>query len=392
MTQRLAILCSGQGGQGAAMLPLLQSDAVAWQCWQSLEQGWRLEAESAGGMISGGSAASDNLPQTLDDATNSSPLVRTASAPQATYISTNIPAWSDLLHTDARFQNAYAQVLVVAFGLAAWQALQPVLPQPALVAGYSVGEMTALAVAGALEPPAVLRLTQQRAMLMDAAASAAASATANAAEGALGSAAGSGFGSATTCLVQHSSDEPRDQGLLALTGTPWRPLAAHILAAGAFIAIDNGEQSCVLGGYRHVLASLAPYLRAHGGQTQEVAVSVAAHTPLLVSAAAPFLQLLQQQTWQRASCPALAALDARRLIRFDTGCVSMAQALHDTIHWADAMDALAEGGIGVALELGPGSSLTHMLQQRHPGIACRSLADFRSLQAAREWLERQLAA
>lgn len=364
------------------MLPLLQSDTVAWQCWQALEQGWR-EAGFADGL----NVAAHNSAQVANHSINSS----------------NLPSWLELLQHESRFHNRYAQVLVVAFGLAAWQALQPGLPPPALVAGYSVGEMTALAVAGALEQHAVLRLTQQRAMLMDAAASAAASAaestvasaaanaTANTAKGALDSTAESGFASGTTSPVQHGSDEPHDQGLLALTGTPWRALAAHILAAGAFIAIDNGEQSCVLGGYRHVLASLAPRLHADGGQTQEIAVSVAAHTPLLASAAAPFLQLLQQQAWQRARCPALAALDARRLVRFDTGCASMAQALHDTIHWADAMDALAEGGIGVALELGPGSRLTRMLQQRHPGMTCRSLADFRSLQAAREWLARQVA-
>ncbi len=329
MSARLAILCSGQGGQGTGMLPLLQSDALAWQYWQALEQDWR-EAGFAG----------------TNHAINS----------------TDFPSWQALLQQESRFHNRYAQVLVVAFGLAAWQALQPVLPAPALVAGYSVGEMTALAVAGALEHHAVLRLTQQRAMYMDAAASAASGS------------------------VEQGKGAPPEQGLLALTGTPWRALESHILAAGAFIAIDNGEQSCVLGGYRHGLASLAPHLRAHGGQTQEVAVSVAAHTPLLASAAAPFLHLLQQQTGQRARCPALAALDARRLIRFESGCASMAQALHDTIHWADAMDALAEGGIGVALELGPGSNLTRMLQQRHPGIACRSL------QAAREWVARQMAA
>lgn len=386
MTLRLAILCSGQGGQAATMLPLLQSDALAWQSWQALEAGWREAGVPGAAGVAGAAGAAGAVASVAGVPDVVAPHF--APVPGYAIDSHDFPAWQVLLQQDSRFQNRYAQVLVVAFGLAAWQALQPVLPQPALVAGYSVGEMTALAVAGALEPHAVLALTRQRAMLMDWAASLARQGIQTPDLPVMDAVDRHGIEAACAPDMRAAGE----QGLLALSGTPWRALAAHILAAGAFIAIDNGEQSCVLGGYRSVLASLVPHLRAQGGQTQEIAVSVAAHTPLLAAAGTPFLQLLQQQIWQRARCPALAALDARRLIRFDTACASMAQALHDTIHWADAMDALAEGGIGVALELGPGSSLTRMLQQRHPGIACRSLADFRSLQAAREWLARQLAA
>ena len=352
MTGRLAILCSGQGGQAASMLPLLQSDTGAWQCWLALEESWRQQAGH--GSVASSVASSGASSVTSSDAGEDC---------------SEFPDWLALLEHESRFQNRYAQVLVVAFGLAAWQALQPWLPQPALVAGYSVGEMTALAVTGALDPQAVLALTRQRANLMDVAAR----------EPAIVGAEAAGMSVA------------QEQGLMAISGVPWRALAGQIQAAGAFIAIDNGEQSCVLGGYHTVLATLAPRLQAQGAHTQAVAVRVAAHTPLLAAAAPAFLQLLQQQSWQRARCPALAALDARRVIRFENACASMAQALHQTIHWADAMDALAEGGIGVALELGPGSSLCRMLQQRHPGMACRSLADFRSLQAAREWVEKQLA-
>jgi [acyl-carrier-protein] S-malonyltransferase len=43
----------------------------------------------------------------------------------------------------------------------------------------------------------------------------------------------------------------------------------------------------------------------------------------------------------------------------------------------------------VALELGPGSALARMLQARHPQIACRSVADFRSLDGIISWLGRQ---
>jgi [acyl-carrier-protein] S-malonyltransferase len=52
------------------------------------------------------------------------------------------------------------------------------------------------------------------------------------------------------------------------------------------------------------------------------------------------------------------------------------------------MDATAEAGMTVALELGPGAALARMLQARHPQIACRSVADFRTLDGIVAWLGR----
>jgi [acyl-carrier-protein] S-malonyltransferase len=50
------------------------------------------------------------------------------------------------------------------------------------------------------------------------------------------------------------------------------------------------------------------------------------------------------------------------------------------------MDAAAERGITAALELGPGNALSKMMSARHPGIECRSVADFRSMDGIRNWL------
>ena len=46
-------------------------------------------------------------------------------------------------------------------------------------------------------------------------------------------------------------------------------------------------------------------------------------------------------------------------------------------------------GVTIALELGPGAALSRMLRGRHPQIACRSVAEFRSIDGVLKWLERQ---
>jgi hypothetical protein len=51
------------------------------------------------------------------------------------------------------------------------------------------------------------------------------------------------------------------------------------------------------------------------------------------------------------------------------------------------MDAAAEAGITVALELGPGAALAHAAKPPSH-INTRSVADFRTLDGIHKWLER----
>ncbi|MFO1357522.1 MAG: ACP S-malonyltransferase, partial [Plasticicumulans sp.] len=61
-----------------------------------------------------------------------------------------------------------------------------------------------------------------------------------------------------------------------------------------------------------------------------------------------------------------------------------------TVDWAACTDALVERGCTVLLELGPGSGLSRMARDRHPELAARSVADFRSLDGAAGWVARML--
>jgi [acyl-carrier-protein] S-malonyltransferase len=53
------------------------------------------------------------------------------------------------------------------------------------------------------------------------------------------------------------------------------------------------------------------------------------------------------------------------------------------------MDAAVESGATVALELGPGASLSRMFRTRYPDLPCRSVSEFRSIDGIAAWLERQ---
>ena len=165
MAGRLAILCPGQGAQHPAMFDMAR------------------QAPAADGLLN----------TWFDD-----------------------PALGATLHAglgDARFTNRIAQPAIVAATLAMWAALRDTIAQPALVAGYSIGELSAYGVAGALAPDDAIRLASERARLMDA------------------------------CVAAGAG-----QGMVALSGMPAGSIEALVQRCGFYPAIVTGDDALVAGG------------------------------------------------------------------------------------------------------------------------------------------------
>lgn len=253
------------------------------------------------------------------------------------------------------FSNRMAQPLIVAATLATWTALGSAVAQPAMVAGYSVGELAAYAVAGSLAPADTVRLAGQRARLMDAS--------------------------------QHGALK---QALVAVSGVVSTAAEALVRPFGFHPAIENGEDSLVVGGPASSRDALVQAIAAAGGRTSVLPVELASHTPYIQGAVPPFAALLEEQGLLDPQAPVLSGIAAEPVYDAGKAIEHLSRQLAEAIRWKDCMDALAEAGVTVALELGPGSSLTRMLQARHPQIACRSVADFRTLDGVRSWLARHV--
>jgi [acyl-carrier-protein] S-malonyltransferase len=117
-----AILCSGQGYQGADMFNLLADAPAATPVFEAAKL--------------------------VLDGKDPRQLVREAS--------------NDDLHSDK-----VGQILCCTQAMAAWAVLGAKAPRPLVVAGYSVGELAAWGVAGLLDHKYVLDLAVQRATAMD---------------------------------------------------------------------------------------------------------------------------------------------------------------------------------------------------------------------------------
>ena len=309
MRSRLALLCPGQGAQGPAMFDMARSDAAS----ATLLDSW---------------LAGAGLEQPLE---------------------------SILADPALLFANRMAQPLIVAASLATWTALGSVAAQPAIVAGYSIGELTGYAVAGALAPGHAVCLARQRADLMDA------------------------------CL----QGAPR-QALVAVSGIATGAAAGIAGAHGFHPAIETAEDSLVVGGPLDARETLMQAVTAAGGRATALSVEVASHTPFMANAVAPFARLLREQGLHDPQAPVISGIAAEPVNTADKAIEHLSRQLAEPIRWRDGMDALAEAGVTVALELGPGAALARMLGARHPEIACRSVADFRSLDGVRSWLEKHI--
>jgi [acyl-carrier-protein] S-malonyltransferase len=264
------------------------------------------------------------------------------------------------LDQDHLFANASAQPLIVAATLAMWEALRADAsagppPAPALVAGYSIGELSAYAVAGALSPQDAVQLATRRAALMNA------------------------------CRHTHP-----EQSLVALSGLVL-PQIAQIAAGHAFsVSIETSDDSCIAGGPAPALAALQAEIAAAGGRSQVLPVEVASHTPYMADAVIPFAEELQAAAFRPQQTPVVAGIDATNVMDKQRAVSTLSRQLAEPIRWLACMDAFAEAGITAALELGPGGALSRMLQTRHPHISTRSVADFRTLDGVRKWLDRAM--
>jgi len=244
----------------------------------------------------------------------------------------------------AIFQNHFSQPLICLYQAMVWAEVAPLLPTPDLLAGYSLGELTAYACAGALDVADVIRLAAIRAREMDAAG-------------------------------------PRGE-LIAVTGLS--PARASALD-GASLAIVISEDHCVLGCLAQRAEGLARELKDAGARDAVIlAVTVASHTPILDAAVEPFRAALHDAVWHDLKTPVLAGINATKILRRDQMEQALPEQIHRTVRWDRIQQRFQESGCRVLLELGPGTQLSHMAAAA--GLEARGVEEFRSPEGIAAWV------
>lgn len=247
--------------------------------------------------------------------------------------------------------NAHAQCLLTGLPLAAWAQLAPLVPPPAAIAGYSVGELAAFSAAGVFDTATALDLAEARAAAMD------------------------------RCAAQVPG------GLLGLSQCAPALLERLLAEGGLAIAIRNGIDSVVLGGPPAALARAEAMVQAAGAHATVLRVALASHTPAMQPAAQAFAARLAGLPLARPHTP-LFSNAADRIADADQARTALAAQIATTVRWDECMDNLHARGVDRVLEIGAGQALARLWNARHPAVPARAADEFRSAQAIAAWLVR----
>ena len=249
--------------------------------------------------------------------------------------------------------TALLQPLLVAAGLAATALLPDPGPDRVVVAGHSVGELTAAGLAGTLEPGAAVALaaTRGRAMAQAAAAT----------PGAMAAVVGSPAAVESTVLTWS------DRGLS--------------------VANRNGSGQVVLAGPAEAVQALLEE-QPPGVRTVRLAVAGAFHTGLMRPAVAAVREAVESLTPSEPAWPVLSCLDGtarrdgrvvlRRLPDQVVGCV----------RWDLCQRTMQAMGVTGVIELPPASTLTALARRDLPGVERYALVSPEDLPRAADFVRR----
>jgi [acyl-carrier-protein] S-malonyltransferase len=252
------------------------------------------------------------------------------------------------LHVDAT-----AQILCCTQALAVASVLNPRIDDDIVVAGYSVGEVAAWGVAGALNPMEVFALVAQRAALMD-----------------------------------KATDGPA--GLLSLRGLSPAKIDRICQEADVQVAIRIANDHVIVGGRQEALMrARASAENAGAAAVTALPVEVPSHTPLLREAANQFADVLRAcKTVRQPQARLISGIDGGAVFDLENGLSKLARQVAETVDWAACMEACRSAGAARALELGPGDALARMMSSVLDEGDCRSVSEFRTIDGIVRWVNR----
>ncbi|MDR7157973.1 ACP S-malonyltransferase [Arthrobacter sp. BE255] len=229
--------------------------------------------------------------------------------------------------------TAVAQPLIVAAGLVAAKSLFDVelSSLPVILAGHSVGEITASALAGVLTEQEAMAFVRERANSMAAAA-------------------------AVT-----------PTGMSAVVGGDPAEVLAAIEASGATPANVNGAGQTVAAGTFDQLKALAENPPAKA-RVIPLKVAGAFHTSHMAPAVSALEVLKPTLNPQNPQVPLLSNFDGKEVTGGTAGVESLIAQVSRPVRWDLCMDTMVQRGVTGVIELAPAGTLAGLAKRGMPGV------------------------
>ncbi|TMG70266.1 MAG: ACP S-malonyltransferase [Chloroflexi bacterium] len=212
--------------------------------------------------------------------------------------------------------------------------------EPAAAAGHSVGEYAALAAAGSIGGPHVIKAVVERGKAM-------------------ADAAPAGTSSMAAVL---GLDAQAIEVALAGMNDAWPAnynTPTQTVIAGTMTGLEVATQRLQLAGAKRVIP---------------LNVSAAFHTPLMAPAAERLRAVLDRAEWRAPRIPAMANLTGRRHQDGDRIPHVLEMQLRSPVRWSSCIASLLEVGCDTFIEVGPKRALTGMMRELAPGRTALAVA------------------
>ncbi len=233
-------------------------------------------------------------------------------------------------------KTEYTQPALLTLGLAGHTVFrQQTAIEPVFFAGHSLGEITALAAAGAIEFSDAVQIACLRGRLMQEAA------------------------------------EQQPGAMLAVIGLDQAVVDSACAGVSeelgqVVVANRNSATQSVISGHRDAVSAAGEHCREAGALIVAVNVNAAFHSPLMATAARQFAADLEAYEFSVAHPPVLANLTAQPILQPGQIPHLLASQITAPVRWSETIAFLRRAGITKTVEMPPGGVLTKMLS-RDPG-------------------------
>jgi [acyl-carrier-protein] S-malonyltransferase len=245
-------------------------------------------------------------------------------------------------------QTINAQPALVTTAFACLEATREIagvkLPSPAFVAGHSLGEYTALAVAGVFDFTTAVRLARERGRLM------------------------------------HEAGQKQAGAMAAILGLDEAKVAEVCRQTDTVMANINCPGQIVISGPAgNVTRAMEMATAAGASRTVPLQVSGAFHSPLMQPAVEGMTQYLDATTFNNPSIPIIGNTTAEPMTTAEAVKTELRYQLTSPIQWQRSIEYMAGKGVTTFIEIGPGRVLTGLIRRINRDAKTINIGDLEAI-------------
>jgi [acyl-carrier-protein] S-malonyltransferase len=261
-----------------------------------------------------------------------------------------------MLHTADLDKTIFTQPCVLVTSYACFKAFQRRLDEqgleiyPSFLAGHSLGEYTALLVAGALDFETCVDLVNKRA----------------------------------TYITEFGEGYP-DAGLMAIidrnSGLSFRKIEDFCNEFQVYVTLMNTKKQVVVGGFKKNLAELSRKVKKEGCIATSLRVEGPFHTPLMKPAADKFKKKLHNTQLRIASRPVIANVSTDAIVDPAHIKKELYEQIFTFVNWRKSIEKIIDNGADLFIEIGPKTVLSKMIKDIDSAVPTMNVSDMESLES-----------